>query len=82
MVLDTMLLRSHHPNWHRTQIVTSSVPIKKIGMYREVFIFNAMKIYYAYILKCSDNTYYTGFTSNLTKRYEEHKMGRYPESYT
>ncbi|ARV06742.1 hypothetical protein BTO04_08570 [Polaribacter sp. SA4-10] len=27
-----------------------------------------MKIYYVYILKCSDKTYYTGFTSNLEKR--------------
>ena len=41
-----------------------------------------MKIYYVYILKCSDNTYYTGFTSNLPQRLEEHRTGRHPESYT
>ena len=41
-----------------------------------------MKVYYVYILKCSDSTYYTGFTSNLTKRLEEHENGRYPECYT
>ncbi|WP_194768179.1 GIY-YIG nuclease family protein [Tamlana sp. I1] len=41
-----------------------------------------MKIYYVYILRCSDDSYYTGFTSNLSKRFEEHKTGRYPESYT
>ncbi|SFC92575.1 MULTISPECIES: GIY-YIG nuclease family protein [Algibacter] len=41
-----------------------------------------MKTYYVYILKCSDKSYYTGFTSNITKRYEDHKMGRFVESYT
>ncbi|MFD1161798.1 GIY-YIG nuclease family protein [Hwangdonia seohaensis] len=41
-----------------------------------------MKIYYVYILKCSDNTYYTGITSNLTKRIAEHKSGKYNDSYT
>ncbi len=41
-----------------------------------------MKIYYVYILKCSDNTYYTGFTSNLEKRLSEHKSGRHQDSYT
>ena len=41
-----------------------------------------MKFYSVYILKCSDNSYYTGFTSNLSKRFEEHKTGRYPDSYT
>lgn len=41
-----------------------------------------MKIYYVYILKCTDETYYTGFTSNLEKRILEHTAGKYPESYT
>ncbi len=41
-----------------------------------------MKIYYVYILKCSDNTYYTGITSNLTKRITEHKTGKHIDSYT
>ncbi|RLZ07766.1 GIY-YIG nuclease family protein [Faecalibacter macacae] len=41
-----------------------------------------MKIGYVYILKCSDNTYYTGFTSNLYNRIEEHIQGKYQESYT
>ena len=41
-----------------------------------------MKIYYVYILKCSDGTYYTGFTSNLEKRLIEHQMGKYKDSYT
>lgn len=41
-----------------------------------------MKIYYVYILKCSDGTYYTGFTSNLEKRFVEHQTGKYKDSYT
>ena len=41
-----------------------------------------MKTYYVYILKCSDNTYYTGITSNLSKRLIEHKTGKHIESYT
>ena len=31
---------------------------------------------YVYILKCGDNTLYTGWTNNLEKRFEEHKQGR------
>ncbi|QXP58651.1 GIY-YIG nuclease family protein [Olleya sp. HaHaR_3_96] len=41
-----------------------------------------MKLSYVYILKCSDNTYYTGITSNLNNRLIEHKYGKHPESYT
>lgn len=41
-----------------------------------------MKIYYVYILKCSDKTYYTRFTSNLEKRFFEHQQGKHQESYT
>ncbi|MGE5944936.1 MAG: GIY-YIG nuclease family protein [Flavobacteriales bacterium] len=41
-----------------------------------------MKIYYVYILKCSDDTYYTGFTSNLEKRLIEHQSGKHKDSYT
>jgi putative endonuclease len=41
-----------------------------------------MKISYVYILKCFDNTYYTGITSNLTARLLEHKTGKHKNSYT
>ncbi len=41
-----------------------------------------MKIFYVYILKCSDDTFYTGITSNLTKRLESHQSGTYKGSYT
>ena len=32
--------------------------------------------YYIYILLCSDNTYYTGFTTDVEKRLEEHNLGK------
>jgi len=41
-----------------------------------------MKKSYVYILKCSDKTYYTGVTSNLSKRIDEHKIGLHKNSYT
>ena len=31
---------------------------------------------YTYILKCSDNTLYTGWTSNLEKRLRAHNQGK------
>ena len=30
---------------------------------------------YTYILKCSDNTLYTGWTNNLEKRLKDHNAG-------
>lgn len=33
-------------------------------------------MYYLYILKCSDNTLYTGITNDLEKRFETHKSGK------
>ena len=41
-----------------------------------------MKLSYVYILKCADNSYYTGVTSNLNKRLVEHKIGKHIDSYT
>ena len=29
-----------------------------------------------YIIKCVDNTFYTGITKDLQKRFEQHKTGR------
>lgn len=31
---------------------------------------------YTYILKCADETLYTGWTNNLDKRLEAHNMGK------
>ena len=41
-----------------------------------------MKQSYVYILKCSDNTYYTGVTSNLEQRIFQHENGFYQTCYT
>mgnify|MGYP001564624032 CR=1 FL=1 len=32
-------------------------------------------MHYVYILKCRNNRYYTGITSNLQRRLEEHSKG-------
>ncbi len=41
-----------------------------------------MKVYYVYILQCSDKTYYTGITSNLSQRMFQHQDGTFQGSYT
>jgi len=38
--------------------------------------------YFVYILKCSDNSYYTGITNNLDKRLNEHKFEKNRDCYT
>ena len=40
------------------------------------------KSYFVYILKCSDDSYYTGITNNLNRRFAEHSSGMNPTSYT
>jgi len=37
---------------------------------------------WVYILKCSDNTYYTGLSLDVDPRLFEHETGFYPNSYT
>lgn len=41
-----------------------------------------MQTSFVYILHCSDNTYYTGVTENVYKRFDEHQDGKYFGSYT
>jgi putative endonuclease len=41
-----------------------------------------MKASYVYIIKCSDNTYYIGVSSNLSQRFFQHESGFYPSCYT
>ncbi len=41
-----------------------------------------MKTSFVYILLCADNTYYTGVTENVYKRFDEHQEGKYFGSYT
>jgi putative endonuclease len=33
-------------------------------------------LHYAYIVMCSDTSFYTGYTNNLTKRIEAHNKGK------
>jgi len=42
-------------------------------------------MYYVYLMKCKDGTMYTGITTNVTRRFEEHRNGRgghYTRSHT
>ena len=32
-------------------------------------------MYYVYLLECSDGTFYTGYTSDIEKRLEQHSKG-------
>lgn len=32
-------------------------------------------MYFVYILKCADNTLYTGITTDVSRRFEEHRNG-------
>jgi putative endonuclease len=41
-----------------------------------------MQVSYVYILKCADNSYYTGVTSNLNQRLYQHHSAFYPDCYT
>jgi putative endonuclease len=40
------------------------------------------KCYCVYMLKCSDNSYYTGITNDMDRRLAEHQCGQKPEGYT
>jgi len=39
-------------------------------------------MYTVYLLLCNDQTYYTGITSNIDKRIQEHQQGVHFGSYT
>ena len=39
-------------------------------------------MYYTYILKCSDGTYYTGITTDLERRVNEHNHSKKGAVYT
>jgi putative endonuclease len=41
-----------------------------------------MKQYFVYILLCSDNSYYTGVTNDIDRRFAEHESGGSLTSYT
>ena len=33
-------------------------------------------MFYTYILKCRDNSFYCGYTTNIERRLEEHNLGK------
>lgn len=37
-------------------------------------------MYYVYLVRLKNNTYYTGYSSNLKKRIEEHHKGNIPQT--
>ena len=37
---------------------------------------------YVYILLCSNNSYYTGYTTNMVRRYQEHVKGTIKSKFT
>ena len=39
-------------------------------------------MYFVYILKCNDGTLYTGITSDVTRRIEEHNSSKLGAKYT
>ncbi len=39
-------------------------------------------MYFVYIVECSDNTYYIGYTNNLDKRIKAHNEGKTGAKYT
>lgn len=39
-------------------------------------------MYFVYILRCSDGTYYTGICVDLKRRVLEHNRGKYRRAYT
>ncbi len=41
-----------------------------------------MKLYYVYILYCSDDSYYTGITNDVDRRVNEHNEGLDKKAYT
>ncbi|MGJ3501804.1 GIY-YIG nuclease superfamily protein [Piscirickettsia salmonis] len=41
-----------------------------------------MAIYYIYILECNNGAFYTGYTTNIKRRYQEHLQGSPKCKYT
>lgn len=40
------------------------------------------KHYFIYILECNNGAYYTGYTTDIERRYQEHRAGSYKCKYT
>lgn len=48
----------------------------KCGGKFKVYVISEQKKYYAYMLRCKDNSIYSGFTVDLDKRIETHNSGK------
>jgi putative endonuclease len=53
-----------------------------ITMMSQVIIINKDKSWLVYILQCSDNSYYTGITTDLQRRLHEHNNSKKGAKYT
>ena len=49
---------------------------------RDLINIKKLKLYYVYILRCSDEKLYIGITNNISRRIEEHNSGITKSSYT
>jgi len=49
---------------------------------KQVIFINEDKKWYVYLLKCSDNSYYTGITTDLKRRLTEHNNSSKGAKYT
>ena len=65
--------------------MSSRVP-QLAGLYRGMVFYDtligSMKTYYVYILRCNDESLYTGITSNEEKRIADHQQGLHVDCYT
>ncbi len=43
---------------------------------------SSQELYYVYIIECKDNSFYTGLTNDLLRRFEDHCRGEYETCYT
>lgn len=41
-----------------------------------------MAVYFVYLLECSNGSYYTGYTTDMERRYQEHLRGSAKCKYT
>lgn len=43
---------------------------------------NSLSVYFLYILRCNDGTYYTGITMDVARRVQEHNISKRGAKYT
>lgn len=73
----------------RVKMPVSSGVEKRAGLkvpamnYFASMLYNTQQeAYYVYIILCSDDSYYTGLTDDLVRRFQEHIDGYYETCYT